>query len=494
MIDTKAYDVLVVGGGINGVGIAVDAAGRGLKVMLCEMNDLGSATSSNSSKLIHGGLRYLEHYNFGLVRKGLAEREILLKKAPHIIHPLRFRLPHQPHLRPAWMIQVGLFLYDHLSSRTTLAGSKRIRFGQDSPLQQHITQGFEYSDAWVDDARLVILNAIAAREQGASIRSRCRCVQARRCGDFWQVRLKDQRSGATETVLCKSLINATGPWVAELFESALATRSPKSIRLVKGSHIVVPRLHDQTEAYILQNEDQRIVFVIPYEQDFSLIGTTDIDYQGDPSAAAISDSETAYLLTIANRYFSHQSTGADIVMSYAGIRPLLDDESSSPQAVTRDYTLVLDEPDQQAPLLSIFGGKITTYRKLAEAAMDALSDYFPDSGSKWTAASPLPGGNFTTRTELQTQLQRQYPWLSESLAGRFVRSYGTLCETILAGATQLADLGQHFGAELYQREVDYLTEHEWALTVEDILWRRTKLGLRLNPQQQQQLAEYLLNG
>ncbi len=485
------YDLLVVGGGINGVGIALDAAGRGLQVLLCDMNDLGSATSSNSSKLLHGGLRYLEHYEFGLVRKGLAEREILLKKAPHIIRPLRFRLPHQPHLRPAWMIQAGLFLYDHLSTRTSLAGSKRIRFGPDSPLQQHITQGFEYSDAWVDDARLVILNAVAARDQGATIYSRCRCIQARRSGKLWQISLQHQRSGVTETLSARALVNATGPWVAQLFESALASRSPKPIRLVKGSHIVVPRLHDQPEAYILQNEDQRILFVIPYEQDFSLIGTTDVDYQGDPSQATISDAETDYLLSIVNRYFNHQSSRADIVMSYAGVRPLLDDQSSSAQAVTRDSSLVLEQPSQQAPLLSIFGGKITTYRKLAETAVDTLSRYFPGAGPAWTRSAPLPGGDFTTQKALLSRLLDRYPWLAEPLACRLVRSYGTLSEQLLAGATQQTDLGQHFGAGLYQREVDYLTEQEWALTVEDILWRRSKLGLRLKPQQQQQLAEYL---
>tara|TARA_R110002095_G_scaffold183807_5_gene161008 strand:+ start:705 stop:2207 length:1503 start_codon:yes stop_codon:yes gene_type:complete len=489
---SSVYDLLVVGGGINGVGIALDAAGRGLRVSLCEMNDLGSATSSNSSKLIHGGLRYLEHYEFRLVREGLAEREVLLKKAPHIIRPLRFRLPHQAHLRPVWMIRAGLFLYDHLSTRTSLQGSKRIKFGPDSPLVDSIRQGFEYSDGWVDDARLVIFNAIAAREQGADIRTHCRCVAAVRKDDLWQISLQHSSTDRIDVVYARALINAAGPWVSSLFDTALALKSPKKIRLVKGSHIVVPRLHEQPEAYILQHSDQRIVFVIPYEEHFSLIGTTDVEYQGDPSAAVISVMESDYLIKISNQYFKTQLTAADIRMSYAGVRPLLDDAASAAQAVTRDYSFVLDQPDQQAPLLSVFGGKLTTYRKLSEAAVDRICKFFPQAGPAWTEIPAFPGGDFSDKESLQSQLLTQYPWLPLQVITRYVRSYGTLSQKILAEASQIADLGQHFGAGLYQREVDYLIEFEWAQSLEDILWRRTKLGLQLTSDEQLGLNSYLL--
>ncbi len=455
------------------------------------MHDLGSATSSNSSKLIHGGLRYLEHYEFRLVREGLAEREVLLKKAPHIIRPLRFRLPHLPHLRPAWMIRAGLFLYDHLSNRTTLAGSHGISFGPDSPLRSGITRGFEYSDGGVDDARLVILNALAAREAGADIRTRSRCVQALRRGSLWQVSLNNQLTGVTDVVCARALVNAAGPWVSSLFDTALASKPPQKIRLIKGSHIVVPRLHDQPEAYILQNEDRRIVFVIPFEEAFSLIGTTDVEYQGDPAEAVISDAETEYLLAVVNGYFKHTIARADIVMSYAGVRPLLDDDASAAQAVTRDYCFELDQPANQPPLLSVFGGKLTTYRKLAEAAVNRIGVYFPHAGPSWTESPPLPGGDFCDKEALQSLLLTQYPWLPSPIVKRFVRSYGTRSQHVLNGTTCITDLGQYFGAGLYQREVDYLHEYEWALTVEDIIWRRTKLGLHLTPREQQQLADYL---
>ncbi|MCL6417442.1 glycerol-3-phosphate dehydrogenase [Aestuariirhabdus sp. Z084] len=489
--ERPTFDLLVVGGGINGVGSALDAAGRGLKVMLCEMNDLGSATSSNSSKLIHGGLRYLEHYEFRLVRESLAEREVMIKKAPHIVRPLRFRLPHQPHLRPAWMIRAGLFLYDHLSTRTTLAGSHNIQFSADSPLKAGIKKGFEYSDGWVDDARLVVLNAVAAREKGADIRTRTRCIKAVREQNMWQVTLEHQITGDTEVVYARALINASGPWVSKLFDSALASPAPQNVRLVKGSHIVVPRLHDEAEAYILQNEDDRIVFVIPFEDDFSLIGTTDVDYQGDPSQVAISEEETDYLIEIANSYFKQQINSRDIVTTYSGVRPLLDDESDSAQAVTRDYTLELDDGNGRAPLLSIFGGKITTYRKLAEAAIDRISQYFPQATGTWTETAPLPGGEFTDKESLKVSLGRVYPWLPEALTTRLVRSYGTLSHQILDGAKSLEDLGQHYGAGLYQREVDYLITREWTHTLEDLIWRRTKLGLRLSAEQCHDLENYL---
>lgn len=474
------YDLLVVGGGINGVGIALDAAGRGLKVLLCEMHDLASATSSNSSKLIHGGLRYLEYYEFRLVREALAEREVLLKKAPHIMHPLRFRLPHRPHLRPAWMIRFGLFLYDHLASRATLKGSRRIRFGADDPLQADITTGFEYSDVWVDDARLVVLNAMAARERGAVILPHTRCVQASRAGDLWQARLQDQHSGRDYTVQARALINATGPWVTGFYDQALAIKPPRKIRLVKGSHLIVPKIHPAPEAYILQNEDQRIVFVTPYEEHYSLIGTTDVEYQGSPADASISTEEIHYLLAISNQHFKHQLTASDVIATYAGVRPLQDDEATNPQAVSRDYSFELEAAAGQAPLLTVFGGKLTTYRKLAEAALRQLAPYFPAAGPEWTATSALPGGDFASQSQLLDELQQRYPWLPLTTAQRYVRSYGTLSHQLLQGIGSLADMGTHFGAGLYQREVEYLITQEWARSADDIVRRRSKLYLQLS--------------
>lgn len=491
MLHHPVYDLLVVGGGINGVGIALDAAGRGLRVLLCEMNDLGSATSSNSSKLIHGGLRYLEYYHFRLVREALAEREVLLKKAPHIIQPLRFRLPHMPHLRPAWMIRVGLFLYDHLSRRTTLPASHAIRFNAHSPLAADLTHGFEYSDGWVDDARLVILNALAAQQHGTAIYPRTRCIAAKRHGDHWQVTLQNQRDLRIWQVRCRVLVNATGPWVNQLFTCALQRPSPQPVRLVKGSHILLPRLHDQPEAYILQHNDQRIVFVIPFEERFSLVGTTDEEYHGDPAEVSIADTEIDYLLALVNRYFKHQSTRDQIVGAFSGVRPLLDDLSNAAHAVSRDYHFELDAPPNEAVLLSVFGGKITTYRKLAEAALQRLRPFFPAMGPDWTQHAALPGGDFEHPDQLLLALRNAYPWLPEPLARRWVRSYGTLSHQLLDGADRLEALGRHFGAGLYQREVDYLIEQEWAQTLDDILWRRTKLRLQLSTEQQQQLGHYL---
>jgi len=492
------FDLIVIGGGINGAGIAADAAGRGLKVLLCEMNDLASATSSSSSKLIHGGLRYLEYHEFRLVREALAEREVLLHKAPHIIWPLRFRLPHRPHLRPAWLIRAGLFLYDHLAKRNTLKGSHSIRFTKGSPLVPEIRKGFEYSDAWVDDARLVVLNAIAARDKGARILTRTRCVHAERRAThnapLWDVTLENQLTGERQTVSAKALVNAAGPWVTQFFDAALETPPPKQIRLVKGSHIIVPRIYSDPEAYILQNTDNRIVFVLPYEGQFSLIGTTDVEYQGDPASASISKDETEYLIKVVNAHFKAKIQAEDIVASYAGVRPLLEDEANSPAAVTRDYTIELEQPLEQAPLLSVFGGKITTYRKLAEAAVDRLADCFPQMSEHWTASVRLPGGDFDRQANLCQTLQQQYPWLPSQIVKRYVRSYGTLSHQILAGCDSLEQLGEHFGAGLYQREVEYLIRDEWALDLKDILWRRTKLGLSLSSEQRARLAEALAMG
>ena len=489
--ENELFDVVIVGGGVNGTGIAMDAAGRGLKVLLCEMNDLASATSSNSSKLIHGGLRYLEHYEFRLVREALAERESLLGNAPHIMWPMRFRLPHRPHLRPAWMIRTGLFLYDHLARRELLPGSRSIEFTEDDPLKPDITRGFEYSDGWVDDARLVVLTARKARTLGATVLTRTRCTRAERQADLWVVDLQDRLDGHQRRVRAKTVVNATGPWVSQLFSDALQTPAPRQIRMVKGSHIVVPRLNRDTEAYILQNEDERIVFVIPYEEHFSLIGTTDVDYQGDPSKATISLEEPDYLLAIVNQYFRRQLTAGDVVWSYSGVRPLIEEDGKDAKEVSRDYSFEVDEPQGKAPLISVFGGKITTYRKLAEAATNRLCEYFPRSSMPWTRQAVLPGGNFTSQKALATSLLHRYPWLPDTLARRLVRTYGTLAFKVIGDSNSFEDMGPCFAADLTAREVDYLVENEWARSAEDILWRRTKQGLFASPEQTRSLEQYL---
>jgi glycerol-3-phosphate dehydrogenase len=437
----EIFDVVVVGGGINGTGIAADAAGRGLKVALCEQNDLASATSSNSSKLIHGGLRYLEHYEFKLVKQALAEREILLKNAPHIIKPLIFRLPHQRHLRPSWLIRAGLFLYDNLAKRVTLPASKGIKFYEDSPLVAGIKKGFEYSDGWVDDARLVVLNALAAQEKGTVIKTQTKCIKAVHKNGIWAVMLQDTLTGYTSTIHAHSVVNASGPWVAKLFSDALKLKSPQNVRLVKGSHIVVPRIHEQPEAYMLQNADQRIVFIIPFEDDFSLIGTTDVEYIGDPSKVKISEDEIQYLLDITNDYFKNKISRKDIITTYSGVRPLLDDESVNAQAVTRDYTLA--------------------------------------------------GGNFSNIKIFTQDVEKEFPWLPNKLRTRLIRSYGTRIFTLLYNMNSIESLGDYLGADLYEQEVNFLIEHEWAIEIEDIIWRRTKRGLYLTEQQVGKIKEYL---
>ena len=485
------YDLLVVGGGVNGTGIAADAAGRGLKVLLCEQSDLACATSSNSSKLIHGGLRYLEHYEFRLVKEALAEREVLLKNAPHIMWPLTFRLPHQSHLRPAWMIRIGLFMYDNLAKRETLAGSRGIKFGENSVLEPSIVKGFEYSDGWVDDSRLVILNALAAQDKGATIATQTKCVNAKREQNKWQITLEQQSTKNKYTVSAKGIVNAAGPWVAKLFDEALIEKSPQNIRLVKGSHIVVPRIHNEKEAYILQNKDQRIVFVIPFEDDYSLVGTTDVEHNGAAQDVKISDEEIDYLIDITNSYFKNHIKREDIVHTLSGVRPLLDDESINAQAVTRDYKLELSSEGKHTPLLSVFGGKITTYRKLAEAAVDKLEDFYPQMGQAWTKHSALPGGDFNNVEALTQELKSLYHWLPEVTLKRFVRTYGTRTKIILGNATQLSDLGHDFGHGLFAAEVDYLLKQEWAGNAYNILWRRSKLGLRFSDEQITDLNNYI---
>jgi glycerol-3-phosphate dehydrogenase len=487
----ETYDLAVIGGGINGAGIAADAAGRGLKVFLGEQHDLAEHTSSASSKLVHGGLRYLEHYEFRLVREALAEREVLLAKAPHIVRPLRFVLPHRPHLRPVWMIRTGLFLYDHLGRRQTLPASRSLRFGADSPLRPTMTRGFEYSDCWVDDARLVVLNAMTAREHGAHVHTRTRCISAQRRHGLWHLHL-ERADGSRLSIRSRALVNACGPWVSRFIEDELKQRSPRQIRLVQGSHIVVPRLYEGEQAYILQNEDRRIVFVIPWLGEFSLIGTTDREYLGDPARVTIGDEEIEYLLTVVNLHFKRQIYRTDIRHSYSGVRPLQEDESDDPAAVTRDYYLELSDQAGNTPVLSVFGGKLTTYRKLAEAALAQLSPYFPNMGECWTREAPLPGGEGLGSPErLIKTLQTRASWLPANLARRWATSYGTRSWKLLEGATQLNDLGEHFGAGLYAREVDYLCHEEWACEAEDILWRRSKLGLFLDAGQQAALAAYL---
>ncbi|WP_417514198.1 glycerol-3-phosphate dehydrogenase [Marinobacter sp.] len=490
-MEQEQYDVVVVGGGVNGTGIAMDAAGRGLRVLLCEMNDLASATSSSSSKLIHGGLRYLEHYEFRLVQKALAERESLLKNSPHIMWPMRFRLPHRPHLRPAWMIRAGLFLYDHLAKREILPGSRSIRFDESGPLKPDIKKGFEYSDGWVDDARLVVLTAKKAQQFGAKIMTRTKCVNAQRGDKNWTVTLHDMVSEKETTISAKVIVNASGPWVSKLFGETLSMPAPKMIRMVKGSHIVVPRLNQDQEAYILQNKDERIVFVIPYEDHFSLIGTTDVEYEGDPKKAKISPEETNYLLDIVNEHFVRQLKPSDVVWSYSGVRPLMDGEEENAQKASRDYAFEINQEKGKAPLISVFGGKITTYRKLAEVATDKLCQFFPEASGHWTKSASLPGGDFDNHTGLTTTLRQEFPWLPDDVLSRYVRTYGTTARDILSRSASLEDLGIHFTGTLYEKEVQYLMKNEWAMTSEDILWRRTKQGLYASEDNVKALDAYL---
>ncbi|MGE8461141.1 MAG: glycerol-3-phosphate dehydrogenase [Pseudomonas capeferrum] len=488
------YDLAVIGGGINGVGIAADAAGRGLKVFLCEKDDLAQHTSSASSKLIHGGLRYLEHYEFRLVREALAEREVLLAKAPHIVKPMRFVLPHRPHLRPAWMIRAGLFLYDHLGKRKRLGASRSLRFGPGYPLKPAITRGFEYADCAVDDARLVVLNAMAARENGAHIHTRTRCLRAERVDGLWHVELQ-QADGSVHSIRARALVNAAGPWVASFIKDDLKLDAPYGIRLIQGSHLIVPRLYEGDHAYILQNEDQRIVFCIPYLDRFTLIGTTDREYSGDPAKVAITEQENDYLLKVVNAHFNHQLSRSDILHTYSGVRPLCNDESDNPSAVTRDYTLALSAAQGEAPLLSVFGGKLTTYRKLAESAMAELKPFFSQMSQSWTAHSALPGGEgMSTPQALVDDLLTQHQWLAPDIAKRWAVTYGSRTWQLLEGVNGPDDLGQAIGGGLFTREVDYLRETEWAVSTQDILWRRTKLGLFTSDSEQRALADYLAQG
>ena len=482
MSDPRAasYDLLIVGGGINGTGVARDAAGRGLKVLLCEQDDLASHTSSASTKLIHGGLRYLEEFHFSLVRKALQEREVLLGAAPHIMRPLQFIMPHAAHLRPAWMIRAGLLLYDHLAARARLAGSASVDLRTHiagEPLKAGYRRGFLYSDGQTDDARLVVLNALDARSRGATILTRTRCERLSPRGALWSATLGGGRE--SRVIEARAVVNATGPWVGRFLAEATPVRASRQVRLVKGSHIVVPRLFAHRFAYIFQNEDRRIVFAIPYEHDFTLLGTTDVDYHTDPGAVRIDAGEVSYLCTLANRYFRQQLAPADVVWSYSGVRPLLADESTDPMRVTRDYALELDR--HPLPLLSVFGGKITTYRRLAEDAVNRLAAVLGVRARPWTAGAKLPGGDLpqgSLAVFLRT-LERRYPWLPARMRRRYAHAYGTRLERLLGTAGTLADLGSELLPQLYEREVEYLCREEFARTAQDILWRRTKLGLHL---------------
>ncbi len=489
---SKVFDLAIIGGGINGCGIARDAAGRGLSVFLCEQADLASGTSSASTKLIHGGLRYLEYYEFRLVREALQEREVLWSVAPHIVWPLRFVLPHHKGLRPAWLLRLGLFLYDHLGGRRKLPPTRALDLTRDvagKPLKPgEFAKAVEYSDCWVEDARLVALNAVDAARHGAEIRTRTRATDAKRAGDHWSVTIEDVASGAREEIKAKALVNAGGPWVARVLTDVTTAEAKAKVRLVQGSHIVVPKLYDHDRCYIFQNTDGRIVFAIPYEQDFTLIGTTDQDYEGPLGEIKASQKEIDYLCGLANSYFSKQITPADVVWSYSGVRPLYDDGASAAQAATRDYVLVLDAEAGEPALLSVFGGKITTFRRLAEHALEKLAPHLGPRASEqkgWTGRAPLPGGEFATDgfTAQVDGLLKRYPFLARAHATRLVRAYGTRANDVLGPARTAGDLGRNYGADITDAELDYLMREEWAERAEDVLWRRSKLGLRVTPEQ-----------
>ena len=484
---TRLFDLAIIGGGINGCGIARDAAGRGLSVLLLEQGDLAGSTSSASTKLIHGGLRYLEYYAFRLVREALAERELLLRAAPHLVRPVRFVLPHHSKMRRWWQIRLGLLLYDHLGRREILPATRALDLRVDPagrPLRPQFTHGFEYSDCCVDDARLVILNARDAASLGADIRPRTRCLRARHEDGVWRLALEDGNEAEARV-----LVNAAGPHVTRVLREVIGRAEPQRIRLVKGSHIVVPRLYPHDRTYVLQNADGRVCFMISYEHDFTLIGTTDVDFEGDPSAVSSSAEEERYLCEAASSYLRVRVDPADIVWRCAGVRPLLDDGATKAQEATRDYVLVCEEP----ALLSVFGGKLTTFRRLAEAAMAELARFYPSMRGAWTAGVPLPGGDFPWDggEQVQANLARRYPFLSDRMCRRLVRSYGTLATDMLGDARDVAALGSGFGADLTLREVDWLVRTEWAWTAEDILWRRSKLGLRVSPIETAALNEHV---
>jgi glycerol-3-phosphate dehydrogenase len=493
----RIFDLAIIGGGVNGCGIARDAAGRGNTVFLCEMNDLASGTSSWSTKLVHGGLRYLEYYEFRLVREALIEREILWQIAPHIIRPLRFVLPHHAGLRPAWLLRLGLFLYDHIGGRHLLPPTRSVDLAHDAvglPLiPGRYARAFEYSDCFVDDARLVALNARDAADRGAEIRTRTRAAEIRQVDGIWHVTVENTMSGERASIRARVLVNAGGPWVEDVLARGAGVNARAKVRLVQGSHIVVPKLYEHDRAYMFQNADGRIVFVIPYQDDFTLIGTTDRDYEGDPAKVKATAEEIKYLCDAVSEYLARPVTPQDVVWDYAGVRPLYDDGASEAKAATRDYVFELDMPGG-APLLSIYGGKITTYRRLAEEALERLEPHLSNAARKgWTGAAALPGGDLDVSAvpALTAELQRDYPFLTTEHASRLAHAYGTRAARLLGTAKAAADLGQSFGATLTESEVRYLMAQEWALTAEDVVWRRSKLGLRLAQEEIARLDDWM---
>ena len=495
--DLGEVDVCVIGGGVNGAGIARDAAGRGLSVLLCEKGDLGEGTSSRSGKLIHGGLRYLEYLEFRLVREALIEREVLLESAPHIVWPMRFVMPQGSGDRSRWLVRIGLLLYDTLGRRRRLPGTRTLdlaRAAEGAPLKPDFRVAYEYSDCWVDDARLVVLAALGAAERGARILTRCPCVEARRESGQWLVSMREEATGAPLRVRARALVNAAGPWVEEIVTGVAGRNSALSVRLVKGSHLITRKFWTGEQAYLIQNDDRRVIFVNPFEDDLALIGTTDIPFKGRPEDVATDAQEVDYLLRALGRYFIAPPGSDDIVAKFSGVRPLHDDAVENPSAVTRDYTFDLDVADGAAPMLSVFGGKITTFRKLAEHAMEKLAPFLPGLGSAWTARARLPGGEGIDSTDFPGFLARfraSHPWLPAVLAHRLARRYGDRAERLLDGARSLGDLGSDFGAGLYEAEVAYLMRNEWARTAEDVLERRTKAGLRVDAATYARLDEWM---
>ena len=495
-MNKSIYDLAIIGGGINGCGIARDAAGRGLKVLLVEQNDLASATSGWSSKLIHGGLRYLEQYEFRLVREALQEREVLLRIAPHIIRPLEFILPHDAHMRPAWMIRIGLFMYDHIGGKISLPQSRGVSFPDaiySAGLKPSVKRGFFYSDARVDDARLTVLNAVSARELGADIRVRTKLISGTRKTN-WQLTLQDADTGAQSVAEARGVVNAAGPWVKHLLDDTLDIKIDASVKLVKGSHIVVPRIHQHGHAYILQNNDKRVVFIIPYQDQFSLIGTTDVNIDNLDDAANISSAETKYLLAAANRFTAKPIREADIVWSYAGVRPLYDDGAAKASEITRDYVLKTDHVDGRLPLLSIFGGKITTYRRLAEHALEDLKPFYPGMTAPWTSEQALPGGDIESLDEMAYSLMKSRPSLPIDYLQQLINRHGSRVSLLLSDVKSISDLGELFGAGahlLSEREIDFCIRHEWARMPDDILWRRTKCGLHMDDAERLRAAKFI---
>ncbi|GHG20501.1 glycerol-3-phosphate dehydrogenase [Paracoccus aerius] len=492
--DSEMIDLFVIGGGINGAGMARDAAGRGLKVVLCEKDDLAQGTSSRSGKLVHGGLRYLEYYEFRLVREALIEREVLLNAAPHIIWPMRFVLPHSPEDRPAWLVRLGLFLYDHLGGRKKLPGTRTLDLRRDpegAPLLDQYHKGFEYSDCWVDDARLVILNAVGAAEKGAEVLTRSPCISARRENGAWTAQTRNELTGEVRTFRARCIVNCAGPWVSQVINNVAGSNSSRNVRLVKGSHIIVPKWWSGQQAYLVQNKDRRVIFINPYEGDKALIGTTDIPWENRAEDVTISDDEVDYLLAAVNRYFKEKLRPSDVLHAFSGVRPLFDDGAGNPSAVTRDYVFDLDTTGG-APLLNVFGGKITTFRELAERGMHKLRDIFPAMGPDWTETTPLPGGEIANADfeSFLNLLRELHPWMPRKLVVHYARLYGARTKDVVAGAMNMDGLGRHFGGNLYEAEARYLVAREWAQQPEDILWRRTKHYLHLTPEEQQAFVDW----